>query len=311
MTRIGRHAHASVGMAPSLSPPYNERFLTPVEKLMMPERSDGAVRNKIRVGAVAYLNARPLVFSLGRIEPRAEIVIDLPSRLADALAAGRLDVAMIPSIEYARHPGYTIVSDACIACDGPVRSVKLYGRVPFQSVRTLALDEGSRTSAALAQILLKEQFGVLPEIQPLPIGVSADETSADALLLIGDRGMSSANGEFAFEWDLGQQWFRWTGLPFVFAMWIARPGVDLTGVGPALSAARDDGITRFAEIAREAAPTIGVPEADCLSYLRDHLEFHLGVRQRQGLEHFYALAARHGFGPAGVKLSFYELGGTP
>ncbi len=272
----------------------------------MQQRSNTAQSGKIRVGAVTYLNARPLVFSLAKLAPRAEIVVDLPSRLADSLAAGRLDVAMIPSIEYARRPGYTIISDACIACDGPVWSVKLYSRVPLERLRTLALDEGSRTSAALARILLKERFGISPEPRPFPIGVSLDDTSADAALLIGDRGMLPTDGAFEFEWDLGEEWSRWTGLPFVFAMWIARPGLDLSGVGEVLAAARDDGIARLEEIARQAAPAIGVPEADCLSYLRDYLEFHLGTRQRQGLEHFYALAGRHQLAPAGVKLNFYH-----
>ena len=260
----------------------------------------------IRIGAVAYLNAQPLIFSLRRLAPRAEIVVDLPSRLADALADGRLDVAMIPSIEYARHPGCTIVSDACIACDGAARSVKLYSRVPAEQIGTLSLDEGSRTSAALARILLKEQYGLEPAIHPLPIGAAVDDISTDAAVVIGDRGMLPTKADFDTVWDLGEQWFRWTGLPFVFAMWIARPGVDLHGLEPVLAAARDDGLTRLAEIARREAPLLGLPEADCLSYLRDHLEFHLGQRQRQGLERFFALAGRHGLAPAGVKLAFYE-----
>jgi chorismate dehydratase len=265
----------------------------------------GAAAGKVRVGAVRYLNARPLVFSLAQMAPQADIVVDLPSRLADALAAGRLDVAMIPSVEYARHPGYSIVSDACIACDGAVRSVKLFGRVPVERIRSLALDEGSRTSAALARILLKERFGVSPETQPLPIGASLDDTVADAVLLIGDRGMLPCGDGFEFEWDLGQEWREWTGLPFVFSMWIARPGIDLQGFDAALSAARDDGIGRLEEIAHDAAPVVGLPEADCLSYLRDHLTFHLHDRQRQGLEHYFALAGRHELAPAEVKLAFY------
>ena len=83
---------------------------------------------------------------------------DLPSRLADGLVAGRLDVALVPSIEYCRNPGCTIVSDACIASDGPVRSIKLYSRVPLERIGSLALDEGSRTSATLVRIWLKERF---------------------------------------------------------------------------------------------------------------------------------------------------------
>ena len=89
-----------------------------------------------------------------------------------------------------------------------MRSVKLYGRVPVERIRTLALDEGSRTSAALARILLKERFGVSPETRPLPIGASLDDAPADAVLLIGDRGMLPTGGGFEFEWDLGEEWSR-------------------------------------------------------------------------------------------------------
>lgn len=260
----------------------------------------------LRIGAVAYLNARPLFFSLAKFLPHVEIVIDLPSRLADALAADRLDVAMIPSIEYARHLDYTIVSNACVSSDGAVLSVKLYSRVPIEEIRTLALDEGSRTSVALTRILLKERFGLSPETCHLPIGASADDVASDAVLLIGDRGMLPRSPAFPFEWDLGAEWKQWTGLPFVFAMWIARPGIDLRGISSALGAARDDGITQFETIAREASPAIGVPEANCLVYLRDHLKFHLGARQRAGVERYFALAERHQLAPAGVKLRFEE-----
>jgi chorismate dehydratase len=261
---------------------------------------------RIRIGAVTYLNARPLIVALPEIAPRLELVIDYPSRLADALAAGRLDVAMIPSIEYARGQGFSIISDACIACDGPVRSVKLYGRVPVEDVHSLALDEGSRTSAALTRILLKERFGVVPNLTPLPIGATLDDTTADAVLLIGDRGMTSVGGTFEFVWDLGEEWSRWTGLPFVFSLWVARGNVDLRGVGKTLARARDLGLTRLAEIASREAPTLGIPEADCLSYLRDHLEYRLGRRQRLSLERFFALAAGMRLAPADAKLTFYE-----
>ncbi len=272
-----------------------------IQKSLKPED-----RDRIRIGAVTYLNARPLIVALAELDPRLEIVTDYPSRLADALGDGDLDVAMIPSIEYARHPEFSIISDACIACDGPVRSVKLYGRVPVEDIQTMALDEGSRTSAALATILLKERFDVAPKLRTLPIGVELDEMPADAVLMIGDRGMAPVNRAFEFVWDLGEEWSRWTGLPFVFSLWVARPGVDLRGVESTLAAACDIGLTRLAEIARREAPQLGIPEADCLSYLREHLEFRLGRRQRQGLERFFALAGRLGLAPADVKLKFYQ-----
>jgi chorismate dehydratase len=236
----------------------------------------------------------------------ARIVFDHPSRLAESLSDGGLDVAMIPSIEYFRHPGYVVVSDACIACDGPVRSVKLYGRVPVEKIRTLALDEGSRTSVALTRILLKERFQLEPEIQRLAIGTALEDSRADAVMLIGDRGMQPPQGQFEFVWDLGEEWLRWTGLPFVFALWIARPEVDLKRLDTLLRTARDRGLGCLEEIAREYAPSVRLPASDCLTYLRDHLRFQFGARQRQGLELFYDLAQRHGLAPAGVDLVFYD-----
>ena len=264
-----------------------------------------------RIGAVTYLNARPLSFCLGRLAPQAEVIVDLPSRLADGLAAGRLDVAIVPSIEIIRNPGYAIVSDACVACQGPVRSVKLYSRVPVEQIRTLALDEGSRTSAALAQILLKEQFGLQPKLQGFPMGASLEDSPAEATMLVGDRGLRPSDGKFPFVWDLGQQWLQWTGLPFVFAMWIARSDVGgpperVRVLADALAAARDEGVARLAEIARIESPALGIPETECLSYLRDNLDFRLGRRQRQGLERFCELAGRHRLAPAGAELVFYD-----
>ncbi len=182
--------------------------------------------SKICVGAVSYLNARPLMFTLPQLLPDAEIVVDFPSRLADGLADGRFDVALIPSIEYLRQPGLRIASDAVIACDGPVRSVKLYGRVPIERVETLALDEGSRTSAALAQILLRERFDLKPCLLSLPLESLPLHSPADAVVVIGDRGMLEPDEDLAFVWDLGEEWSCWTGLPFVFALWAARPHVQ-------------------------------------------------------------------------------------
>jgi len=270
------------------------------------EPSSGNEQGRIRVGAVSYLNSRPLTLTLADRAPHAEIVVDLPSRLADGLASGRLDVALIPSIEIFRNPGYAIVSDACVACDGPVRSIKLYGRVPVERVRSLALDEGSRTSAAMTRILLKERFNLEPDIEQLPIGATLDDTAADAVMLIGDRAMLPVNGSFEFAWDLGEEWSRWTGLPFVFAMWIARPNVELSGLDELLAGARDEGVRRLDEIARREAPRLGLSEEECRAYLRDNLRFVLGQREQQGLEAFRQLAARHRLAPQGAKLVFHD-----
>jgi len=258
----------------------------------------------MRIGAVSYLNTKPLVYGLAALAPRAEVVYDLPSRLADELAVGKLDVALIPSVEYFQNPDYAIISDACIGCRGPVLSVKLLSRVPMDKIRALALDEGSRTSVALVRILLRERYGLSPRLLPFPLGVAAERVDADAVLMIGDRAMHPPAG-FVEEWDLGDQWCRWAELPFVFAMWVARKELlpELAKIEIALSRTRDEGVAHLDEIAERECASMGLTYEQCLSYLRDNLHFFLGSRERRGLELFREHAIRLGLAPAsGVRI---------
>jgi chorismate dehydratase len=267
----------------------------------------------MRIGAVNYLNSKPLVAGLEQFAPEVRLLFDLPSRLADSLATGRRDVALIPSVEFFRTAGYAIVSDACVACYGPVLSVKLHFRVPPDQVRRLALDEGSRTSAALSRILLAEQFGVHPRCEPLPIGCGAEASDADAVLLIGDRAIAASDGmptsgqQFAEVWDLGQVWKSWIGLPFVFAMWVARPGVDRVQAAAVLSAARDRGVRRLEAIAAEEAPRLDIDAGVATRYLTQNLHFTLGKPERSGLRRFYDLCVAHGFAPGGLDLTVEDV----
>jgi chorismate dehydratase len=260
----------------------------------------------MRIGAVSYLNTKPLVYGLAELAPRHELVFDLPSRLADDLAAGRLDIALIPSIEFFKNPTYTIVSDACIACRGPVRSVKLLSRVPPANIRTLALDEGSRTSVALVRILLRQRLQIEPKFVPLPIDALPEHVKADALLLIGDRAIHPPGGQFASEWDLGDVWCRWAELPFVFAMWVGRKGSGFgvqgsegafEEIGTLLSQTRDLGLANIESIAAAEHAAVGLSYEDCLIYFRDQLYFHLGPRELAGLRLFREHATRLGLAP--------------
>ncbi len=259
-------------------------------------------RGRIRVGAVSYLNTKPLVAFLPEWADSIQLSFDLPSRLADSLASGRLDVALIPSIEALQHPGYRILSNACIGCRGPVFSVKLFSRRPGEEIRTLALDEGSRTSAALTRILLSERFGITPRLERLAIGDSLQHSSADAVLLIGDRAMHAPEESFEFVWDLGDEWCRWSELPFVFAMWTARPGFEDRDLAAALESSRDQGLAHLPGIANLEGPPLGLSPELCLTYFRDHLHFFLGPRERQALRLFQQHAVRLGLAPANVFL---------
>jgi chorismate dehydratase len=260
----------------------------------------------VRVGAVNYLNTKPLICDLDELAPQADLVLDVPGRLADRLAAGDLDVALIPAIEYFRHGGYTAVPGVAIASRGPVLSVTLFSRVAWPAIRRVALDEGSRTSAALTRILLAGRHGVCPEVRPLPLDMAAEDADADAVLLIGDRAMRACLPGFAHAFDLGREWHDWTGLPFVYAFWAVRPGADLRGVDAALVEARRRGLERAGPIAQHEASRLGLDAGFCRRYLATILHFDLGPRELAGLNHYYALACEMGLARRGVSLESYR-----
>ena len=277
-----------------------------------------ARRRTLRVGAVRYLNSRPLIEGLRtELPPGSELTLDHPSRLADGLRAGAFDAALVPSVAALGVPGATILPDACVAARGPVRSVKVYFRVPPGEVRTLALDEGSRTSAALARLLLAERYGVAPRCEPLPVAPAASPdaaaeslagAAADAVLLIGDRAMHDPDGAFAAIWDLGSEWNAWTGLPFVFAVWAGRGGLNADDAGAladAFTHSRDAGTRRIDRIAATAAGPLGLTAADAAAYLRTNLHFTLGPAERAGLALFGELCVRNGLLAAGAAPRYF------
>jgi chorismate dehydratase len=274
-----------------------------IDRIRLPQME---LPGHIRIGAVSYLNSKPLIEGLCELVPAARLILDLPSRLADDLAAGQLDVALIPSVEAFADPDYEIVPDACVATRGPVLSVKLYSRVPPGMIRRLALDEGSRTSAALVRIILAERYGVTPQIQPLPMGQGTADSDADAVLLIGDRAMHAPSESFDTIWDLGEVWSEWTGLPFVFAMWVTRGGVELGSVGRALSQARDHGLSQLSHIAAREASGLGITHQLAADYLKHNLHFRLGPAERSGLKLFHDLASANGLAPSNSEIHFRE-----
>lgn len=252
---------------------------------------DATTRGTLRIGAVSYLNSKPLVHGLAEAIPHAEIRYDLPSRLADDLASNQLDVALVPIVEYLRQPDFQLISNACVACRGPVLSVKLFFRTAPANVKRLALDEGSRTSAALAQLLLAKLHNLRPQLAPLPIGSRLEDADADAVLLIGDRAMQVDDAGHHEVWDLGDRWCRWAELPFVFAAWVARPNlsVDAAPLAAALEQVRDAGVASIDSIATNEAGQLGLSSNVAREYLTSNLHFTLGCGEQRGMEHFASL----------------------
>lgn len=267
----------------------------------------------MKVGVVRYLNAKPLYYRLAEFAPGIRLVMDVPSRLADLLAEGSLDLALIPSIEYFRAAGdrpagrYEILPGFAIAAHGPVRSVKLYCRVAPHLIKRLALDAGSRTSQALTRIWLNAAHGVEnPVIESLPLGVPVQESTADAVLLIGDRAMTNPPGQFVQVVDLGHAWRQLTGLPFVFALWVTRAGTNLSDLPDALARSRREGLLAAPAIAAKYGPGLGLDPASCVDYLTRVLSYELGESELAGLRRFAHMASALGLVPEEVDLVFHD-----
>ena len=263
----------------------------------------------IRVGAVSYLNAKPLYYNLKELAPNVDLVMDVPSQLAARLARGELDVALIPSVEYLRgvELGYEILPGFAIAARGAVRSVKLFSRVPFAEIKRLALDAGSRTSQALVQVWLDAVHKVRPStIETLPLGTPVLESTADAVLVIGDRAMKVDDSAFHAVVDLAEAWNKLTGLPFVFALWVVRAGADLGQLPQILEKSRAEGLAHADDLAALHGPRLGLDVSTCYDYLTRVLSYELGEPEIAGLRRFAVMAAALDLAPEGVELVFHR-----
>jgi chorismate dehydratase len=259
---------------------------------------------RIRLGAVGYLNARPLTYGLEQSE-LFDLRFDPPSTCAELLQANAIDVGMIPSIEYNRGPEYRIVPGMGIISEGDVASVALFARKPLSQVRTIAADTSSRTSNGLVRILCAERFGIEPEFRPMAPQPERMFQECDAALIIGDPALyldPAAHGVEKI--DLGQEWTSMTGLPFVWAFWAGRPDVlTLEAVG-ALAEARDRGVKASDRIAAEYC---GAERADLgQAYLRENIYYRLREREEAGLRRYYELAAKHGLIDAPREVQTYS-----
>ncbi len=257
------------------------------------------------VGAVSYLNTVPLIEHFEDLRNRYILKLDVPSRLADAMARGEMECALIPTIEVINRPEYQVVSDACIGCRGPVWSVKILSRRPIREIRSIALDEGSRTSVALSKVLMAFHWKIAPQTELLPLSHDYRQARTDAVLIIGDRAMH-VDASFDHHYDLGEVWHDWTGLPFVFAVWAAAPQADFAFLERELSIARDKGLHSIDEIIARHHRRYRLAPDTCRSYFTRYLNFYLGEDERESMSQFAALADELGLTTCKPQLRFYD-----
>jgi chorismate dehydratase len=260
----------------------------------------------LRLGAVSYLNVRPLVFGL-EARPEVRLRFDVPAECANLLEAGEIDLGMVPSIAYLDRPGDRIVPGVAIGSEGPVASVALYARRPMTSVGSIALDTSSRTSAMLVRILCRRTFGISPTFIPHPPDLSAMLARADAALLIGDAALfvdHAAHG--ARKWDLGALWTDLTGLPFVWAFWSGRAEAADRSAVTLLQAAAREGLAHLPQIAERYCPLSIDDQKVALRYLQHNLDFSFGERAIAGLQAYYDEASALRAGAVSREIVFYD-----
>lgn len=245
-----------------------------------------------RFGAVSFLNSVPLIWGMqhGPQAASVELSFSVPSVCAERLEAGQIDVGLLPVAEIARQK-LEILPGLGITALGAVRSILLFTRVPWNRIRTLHADASSRTSVHLARVILKERFGVEPEIRRRPPQLHAMLESADAALIIGDPALRIDPLAEPYEWlDLGQEWFSLTGLPFVFAAWATRPGSDSEELAELAGGSWTFGSSHLEDIVQTEHAARGVTVAAAREYLTRYIRFELGAAQYMGLERFLSLA---------------------
>lgn len=247
----------------------------------------------LRIGSVSFLNARPLIYGLEEA-PGLDLQLDVPSKLLDGLLDGRFDVALLPVIDYQRMDGLPLLTAGGIGCDGPTLTVRIFSPVPIEQIATLACDTDSHTSVALARIILGEVHRLRPEF------VALDRVSAApdvARLLIGDKVVCEEPRGLPYQLDLGQAWKQHTGLPFVFAAWMARPGVDLHDLPARLERAKREGLAHIEQIiARHAIPR-GWPAPIARQYLSSNLKYDIAAKQLEAIRLFHDLAFKYALIP--------------
>jgi chorismate dehydratase len=273
-------------------------------------RADAGVRGSaagvLRLGSVSYLNARPLIEGLEG-DGGVSLHLDVPARLLDGLRERRFDVALLPVIDYQRMEGLVLLPAGGIGSDGPTLTVRVFSRVPIDRIRTLACDPDSHTSVALARIILDRCYGVRPELRALGEG---DAEPDQARLLIGDKVVCQAPQDMPHQLDLGDEWKRLTGLPFVFAAWMSHDCVDVAMANRRLTQSRLLGMASIDRIVATYAVPLGWPAELARQYLTHNLHYEIGPRQLDGIRLFYEMALAAGMLDGRIR-PLTVLGGAP
>ena len=270
---------------------------------------------RLRISAISFLNTTPLMwdFDHGPAGDNFDISYTVPSACAADLAKGNADIGIIPAAAYTTVPNLVILPGVAIASRQAVRSILLVSKVPVEKIQTVALDTSSLTSVALVKVLFAKWWGGKRKFTSMDPDLESMLQQNDAALLIGDSALKVDRSKF-LTFDLAEQWFRFTGKPFVFAFWAVRKdalkdktsNLDLAAI---FQRSRNHGLApdNLNQIAREWAPRVGLSEADVRSYLTDNIHYYLDPAHIEGLQLYYRFAQECGALPTAPALDFLEI----
>jgi chorismate dehydratase len=258
-----------------------------------------------KVSVVQYLNSVPLVWGMlkGEQQGRYDLQFTTPAACADAVHQGKAEIGIVPSIEYQRIERAQILSGISIAAKDEVRSVLLLSKIPIEKVKSVAIDNSSRTSAALLRIMMRKFYSRFITVTPSLPKPAEMLKRADAALVIGDPALMFDEPVFRV-YDLGAEWKNYTGLPFVFALWVGREDAKPARFRKDFEASRDYGLAHVDEIAAEYAPKLQLSAETIKVYLTQNVDYSLDEENRKGLRLFYKLAREAGIIPAEKELNF-------
>jgi len=240
----------------------------------------------IRVSAVSYLNSKPFIYGLehSAVFEKIQLSLDTPADCARKLLNNEVEIGLIPVAVLPQLQNYKIIGNYCIGAVGPVSSVMLYSDVPLKEIKKIVLDYQSRTSVALTKVLAKKHWRINPEWLPASAGFeSSFLNGADAAVIIGDRTFS-LHGKYKYEYDLSQEWYNFTGLPFVFACWATSKELPLDFMEE-FNSALTEGINNLPLIAK-AIEDKHLYKTDVGKYLTHFISYSLNDEKRKGLDLF-------------------------
>jgi predicted solute-binding protein len=288
---------------------------------------------KLRISIVEFLNTAPLVwgFTDGPLVGKYDLSFAVPSQCAEDLRAGRVDVGIIPSIEYQRMENVVALPGMAVAAKNEVRSLLVVSKVPIEMAASFALDSNSRSTVGLVHLLCEKHWKIAPQFIDSTPDPEMMLARADAALIIGDPALSlrlrvdalsakvpqgkdccGVDGseqlikdvETLFIYDVAQQWREMTGLPCVLAIWVARRGAITPEILADFQASRDYGLARIGEIAEGAALKLNLPPRELERYMTENIDFSLDAENMAGLRYYYEECARAGLIPRAREIEF-------